>query len=235
MKNFVFDLYGTLVDIRTDEYSEQFKTKYLKDLKRYGSDGTFFEKYYEALSPFSGFDEPDIIPVLQSAINASGGGVTLAEAEDAALKFRKLSTHRLKLYPKVKRLLKTLKAGGAKLYLLSNAQAVFTVYELKKLGIFDLFDGIELSSDFGQKKPSPLFFNRLIEKYSLNIGETVFTGNDISCDIVPSKAAGMYAVYFKSAISPSADSLAEAQNIADFAVEGSFSAVAKRLVTLLYI
>ena len=231
MKNFIFDLYGTLVDISTDEHSPEFKKSYLKYLtKRFGADDSFFDKFFTALSSYKGFEEPDIVQVLHAAVTASGGKMTRAEAEEASLKFRKLSTHRLRLYRGVKRLLRALKKSGAKLYLLSNAQSIFTVYELKKLGICGYFDGIELSSDFGEKKPSPNFFKFITDKYSLDISETVFTGNDISCDIIPSKAQGMYAVYIKSAISPADDNLTQAQSIADFVTDGAFSIVAEHLV-----
>ena len=229
--NFVFDLYGTLVDIRTDEGSQKFKIKYSEYIsKKSGCDGTFFEKFFALLSTYTGFREPDIVKVLISAVEESGGKITEKAAEEAALKFRRLSTHRLRLYRGVKKLLKELKKRGAKLYLLSNAQAVFTNYELKKLGIYSYFDGIELSSDFGEKKPSPSFFKHITDKYALNVSETVFTGNDISCDIVPAKAAGMYAVYIKSSISPAGDDIAKARKIADYAVENSFSAVAGHLL-----
>lgn len=224
MKNFVFDLYGTLIDIRTDEQSQSFKTKYLEYLKKFGTDSTFFENFYTVLDKFSGCDEPDIVQVIRSAVKASGGDITEREAAEAALKIRKLSTHRLKLYCGVKRLLKELKRRGARLYLLSNAQAVFTVYELKKLGIYKYFDGIELSSDFGKSKPSPEFFAHVIEKYSLNPADTVYTGNDIRCDIIPSKGAGMYAVYIKSAISPAGDDLSKAKQLADFVTDNTASA-----------
>ena len=233
MKYYVFDLYGTLVDIRTDEYSQKFKEKYQKYLsKNYGADGTFFERFTESLNSFTGFTEPDIVHVLHGCVIASGGNMSEKEAEAAAVHFRKLSTHKLRLYRGARKLLKGLKSKGAKIYLLSNAQAAFTVPELKKLGIYGYFDGIELSSDFGEKKPSPSFFKHVIAKYGLDVSKTVYTGNDISSDIVPAKNAGMCAVYIKSGISPADDSLAEAGKIADFLYEGNFSAVAQRLLAL---
>lgn len=231
MKNFVFDLYGTLVDIRTDESSQKFKDKYLKYIKKFGADGTFFDNFFAMLAKFGESEEPDMSAVLRNAVEASGGSIAGLE-EEAMLKFRRLSTHKLKLYRGVEGLLSELKRRGAKLYLLSNAQAVFTVYELKKLGIYGCFDGIELSSDFGKKKPSPEFFDYLIKKYSLNPSETVFTGNDIFCDIEPSKKAGMYAVYINSAISPAEDTLADAKRKADFACD-SFCAAEKHLISLI--
>lgn len=233
MQNFVFDLYGTLVDIRTDEHSRKFKEKYSKYIsEQFGADGTFFDNFFATLSAYKDFEEPDIVRVLQSAVTQSGGSITQSGAKVAALRFRKLSTHRLKLYPGVKALLKTLKKRGAKLYLLSNAQAVFTLYELKKLKLYGYFDGIELSSDFGKKKPSPDFFKHILNKYSLNPAQTVYTGNDIACDIIPSKEEGMYAVYIKSAISPAGDELIKANSIADFATDSGFLAVAKHLIDI---
>ena len=224
MKIFVFDLYGTLVDIRTDESRQKFKNKYQKYLKKFGADNRFFENFYAVLAPFKDTDEPDIVQVIMQAISLSGGKISAEEGKTAALKFRRLSTRKLKLYKGVKGLLKELKEGGAKIYLLSNAQSAFTVYELKKLGIYGCFDGIELSSDFGKKKPSADFFAHLVEKYSLDVKQTVFTGNDIGCDIVPSKNAGMYAVYIKSDISPAGDKLSCARSLADFATDSVSSA-----------
>ena len=233
MKNFVFDLYGTLVDIRTDEYSQKFKEKYLKYLSEsYGADGTFFEKFTESLNSYKGFSEPDIVRILRGCVIASGGNMTEKEAEEAAMRFRKLSTHKLRLYRGARKLLKGLKARGAEIYLLSNAQAAFTLPELKKLGIYNFFDGIELSSDFGEKKPSPSFFKHVIAKYGLDVSQTVYTGNDISSDIVPAKNAGMYTVYIKSGISPADDSLAQASALSDYSFEGRFSAAAECLLAL---
>ncbi len=35
-QNYIFDLYGTLIDIRTDEYSKNFFKKYAKWLRKQG-------------------------------------------------------------------------------------------------------------------------------------------------------------------------------------------------------
>lgn len=232
MINFVFDLYGTLVDIRTDEYSQNFKNKFLKyATEKYGCNNTFFDEFDQILNTYTHFAEPNIVKAIHSAVLSSGGTITEEEAFKAALKFRKLSTHRLCLYRGAKALLKSLKRRGAKLYLLSNAQAAFTVYELKKLNIYSYFDGIQLSSDFGERKPSPNFFKHLISEYNLNVCQTVFIGNDINCDIVPAKSAGMCAVYIKSSISPASDSLAEGRQIADYAFE-NFADVKKLLLNI---
>ena len=59
--------------------------------------------------------------------------------------FRALSTEYVRLYANGRELLTALKEAGRGVYLLSNAQRIFTEYELKYLGIYDLFDGILIS------------------------------------------------------------------------------------------
>ena len=98
-----------------------------------------------------------------------------SDAAGAARYFRGKSRLNFKAYRGVRRLLKSLKDRGAKLYILSNAQACFTRGELEKLKFLRYFDGIELSSvarfqRFAQRSiPFPeigavkVFFNALSE------------------------------------------------------------------------
>ena len=49
--------------------------------------------------------------------------------------FRVMSTEYIKLYPGTKEMLKELKKAGKNVYLLSNAQRIFTAYEMRRLDI----------------------------------------------------------------------------------------------------
>ena len=49
-------------------------------------------------------------------------------------------------------MLLAIRAAGKRVWLLSNAQRVFTGPELQKLGIDDCFNGIYISSDYDCKK-----------------------------------------------------------------------------------
>lgn len=93
------------------------------------------------------------------------------------------------------------------------------------------FDGIELSSDFGKKKPSVQFFEHLLLKYSLDKNETLYVGNDLNADIRGAKRAGMKAAYIHSNLSPADDTLAQAKRLADF-VTDKFEALSEYLVRL---
>lgn len=110
--------------------------------------------------------------------------------------FRILSTDYVKLYDGVIDLLEALKKKGKKIYLLSNAQRIFTEYEMHTLGIAKYFDDIFISSTCGVKKPDSRFFQLLIDKYNLDITKSVMIGNDGISDIAGAKSVGLVSFIF---------------------------------------
>ena len=116
--------------------------------------------------------------------------------------FRIISRDYLRLYPGVSDFLHALKAAGKGVYLLSNAQRMFTEPEMRVLGIIDSFDGIFYSSDIGVKKPSPDFMEQLLDQYHLDRKKSIMIGNDISCDVGVANACQMDSLYIHSNISP---------------------------------
>lgn len=221
MKSFIFDIYGTLVDIRTDEDSETFRGAFQRYFRQVCEKEIDFWGPYEQLIRLceQPYGEIDFIAIVKNI--AADGGVNLSDekAWEVAAHFRELSRSRLLTYPGVPTMLAEIHRRGGKLYILSNAQASFTLKELEELKIKQYFDGIELSSDFGEKKPSPAFFRHILNKYALDPSECIYIGNDFACDILSSKAAGMKAAYIRSNISPAEDDLARAAETADFATD----------------
>lgn len=120
--------------------------------------------------------------------------------------FRALTTEYICLYPGVKDMLERLRKSGKGVYLLSNAQKIFTEYELHMLEIVQYFDGIMISSEYGVKKPDIRFFEILLDTYCLDPRESIMIGNDALCDIEGAKQAGMDTCYIHSNISPPGDS-----------------------------
>lgn len=208
-KNVLFDLYGTLVDIHTDEHSEEFWNSLIDTVREKTSlsakelKGQFFleidiqEKRRKEEHPNIEYAEIDILCVFKKMFS----GCTYSELLDISNEFRRLSRKYIQVYPGVFDLLEELKAKGRKIYLLSNAQRVFTAKELIDCRLNDFFDGIVLSSDEGCKKPDKLFFNTLIERYELNKNETVMVGNDAYADIKGAYDAGIDSVYLESNLS----------------------------------
>jgi ribonucleotide monophosphatase NagD (HAD superfamily) len=80
-----------------------------------------------------------------------------------------------------------LQEAGKKIYLLSNAQRIFTEYEMHTMDIVKYFDGILISSDYQTKKPDKRFFDILVEKYGIHPDKTLFVGNDSRTDIAGAK------------------------------------------------
>lgn len=220
MKNFIFDLYGTLADIGTDEWSDAFRNRFSDECAAFFGTADFWGEYARLLREAEETDperEPDVCHIFRQI--AQIGGVTFdgggEQTAYIASRFRELSRHRLAVYPQVPEMLADLRRSGARLYILSNAQHCFTVPEIRSLGLDRTVDGIELSSDFGFKKPSPKFFCHILEKYGLRREESVYIGNDLAADIVGANRVGLTSVYIKTDISPETDSLVRAAELAD--------------------
>ena len=112
--------------------------------------------------------------------------------------FRVLSRHRMKLYQAVPELLQHLRDSGKGVFMLLNAQAVFTTPEIEQLDLAKYFDDIFLSSDVGVKKPESTFFEKLLQKHSLDPAKTVMVGNDFYADMGIAVACGTAGAHINS-------------------------------------
>ena len=217
--NFVFDLYGTLIEMRTDEEELPFWQKMTELYAVYGADYTAagLRKAYKRLCKEeerkliaeTGCCIPEIklekvfARLLTEAKHTHKTAHTFGKGTDEiayyiANSFRVLSRHRMKLYPAVPELLQHLHDSGKGVYMLSNAQAVFTTPEIEQLDLAKYFDDIFLSSDIGVKKPEPQFFEKLIRKHSLDPAKTVMVGNDFYADMGIALACGTAGAHINS-------------------------------------
>ena len=210
-QNYLFDLYGTLVDIHTDEQDQKLweKMAFL-----YGYYGAMYEpqelrKEYERLCKKEAQEitnvsvpEIDIIKVFRQMYEQKGVQVSLDTIVLTGQMFRITSMEYVKLYDGVIQLLEGLKAKGKKVYLVSNAQRIFTYHEMKYLDILKYFDGITYSSDVAVAKPDVKIYEEVLEKYNLKKEESIMIGNDPTADVLGSKAAGLDSLYIHSNISP---------------------------------
>ena len=90
----------------------------------------------------------------------------------------------------------TLRALGKKVYLLSNAQRVFTEYEMRYLDIEHFFDVVVLSDDIGVNKPDRRIFDHALKKAGAKAETSVIIGDNPDTDIAGAIAAGWNAIYF---------------------------------------
>ena len=216
----IFDLYGTLVDIRTDENKEELWEKLSLFYAFYGAFYTPEElaRSYKRLTGemTAGHEElrrdsheafPDIRieEVFRALFEEKGIAPDEPLVRHAGQFFRILSMEFIRLYDGTEEMLSAVKESGRKIYLLSNAQRIFTEYEMNALGITKYFDGIFISSDEGCKKPDLKFFRKLIDTCGIDPERAVMVGNDGICDIEGAKRAGLGTVYVHSDISPAED------------------------------
>ena len=221
---YVFDLYGTLVDIHTDE--EQMEV-WEKLSLFYGYYGAFYNamelkdaygelvkgkeknlkstlekdpKYSHEASP-----EIEITEVFLELFREKGVEAEETLAVHAGQFFRVLTTEYVRLYEGTTEMLLHLRKAGKKIYLLSNAQRIFTEYEMRSLNLVKYFDGILISSDYKTKKPDKRFFDILLDKYEIDPKKALFVGNDSRSDIAGAQGVGMDTFYIKSNISPQGD------------------------------
>lgn len=198
--NFLFDLYGTLADIHTNEEKKELWDGCAALLGE--SDGeSIREEYYSLCKRYEDakehrFVEFDLLSVFEKMLEARG--LPMEKAPELARSFRILSREKLTLFPCVHDMLTELKRRGAGVYLVSNAQACFTKDELDELGISACFDGILISSDAGIKKPHREIFDIAAQRFGIELKDCIYVGNDLHDDILGASGAGLDSVYIET-------------------------------------
>jgi putative hydrolase of the HAD superfamily len=222
MTAILFDLYGTLIDIYTNENKDDFWIKFSKYSKKYKKYNPIElkNKYLETCAKYQNEkEEIDIKDVFKEMFSIDG-----EKLNKLCIKFRKLSTGYINCYSGAKKLLAKLKENNYKIYVLSNAQEAFTMPELEKLGILECFDGIAISSKYGIKKPNKEFFEQAINDFNINGPDIIMIGNDYHCDIKPAKELGLKTIFIETNLTPITP---EKKNVYGFDGEFIFSLIEK--------
>lgn len=239
--NYVFDFYGTLVDVRTDENKPEL-WRFMADF--YGAWGCMAgseelrrafwrmdaEERAEARRRPGAPEHPEIRIervflrlLLESPARPCGmrmGGKTvdewrrrfarkpeavLAALEDgdwvaaAANAFRIHSRDWLRLYPDTLPVLRELAGRGKRLFLLTNAQGVFTRPEIAAMGLDAFFPAPRISSEAGMMKPQKEFLGKLLREEGLEAGETAFVGNEMRSDMALALRCGVQGIFLNTA------------------------------------
>jgi len=209
----IFDLYGTLVDIHTEENNLVWE----KTALYFGFYGAYyatqelqaaFKSELQAREAKAGqsyecFPDIPFEQIMATLFRAKG----IEENADAlginaAQLFRISSIEYINLYPGALDALAALRQKGCRLWLLSNAQRVFTAFELRHLGLGEQLDGIYISSDYRCRKPDTRFYQALIDEQGLDIKNCLMIGNDRQTDIAGAKALGMATLYMHTNLTP---------------------------------
>lgn len=216
--NYIFDLYGTLIDIRSDEHCDATWEKWFDWLDRRGvkhpSISQFRDEFFEgdarcrreALASW-GFECPeiDVVPIYQELFTKYGNGLEFTNtvfATEAGYAFRTASREYMRLFPQVTGLLEHLRRTNKHAFILSNAQSSYTWPEICFFGLQNMVDDVLMSSDYRCMKPDRAFFDILLEKYDMDRSRTLMLGDSLKSDIAGADKAGIDSVHLADENSP---------------------------------
>ena len=241
--NYVFDFYGTLVDVHTDEnkpslwrFMADFYAAYGCLLDADDLRGAFWRidaQEREEARRRSGLEHAEIriervvlrllleSPARPSGIPLAGRPVgdwrrRYASAPESVLgalldgdwaaaianAFRIHSRDWLRPYPDTHPVLRELARRGKRLYLLSNAQGVFTRPEITVTGLATFFPAPRISSEAGMMKPQREFLDALLRDEGLDPRDTAFVGNEMRSDMALALRCGVQGIYLNTAGTP---------------------------------
>jgi putative hydrolase of the HAD superfamily len=204
IKAIFFDLYGTLIDIRTDEQDPwvyAILSRYLQyhlvqvgaeELKEvyFGEIEQQFRKSREV------YPEVDVYKILSIIMNKYGNRwYPKSVIGDTAMLFRSLAMRRFGLFPYLFETLTQLEKQS-EIAIISDAQWVFAEPEIEILGLDRFFQHKILSSHFGFKKPDVRLFQTAMKKLRVKPEESLYIGDNLRKDLIGAKKSGMQFIFF---------------------------------------
>jgi putative hydrolase of the HAD superfamily len=213
VKGIIFDINGTLTDIRTNEWHDDVY-RVISNLLSYQGisldPNVVKELYFQIMKEQRSacgerYPEFDAASIFRQIIRQHSTDYTrclppgkleqlpilLAEAHRAASLFR------LQLYPGVMDTLWQLRPKYH-LAVVSDAQTAYAIAELNAVTLSDHFDPIIISGSFGYRKPDERIFTSALTAMKMKPSEVLFVGNDMYRDIYGAQRLGMKTVFFKS-------------------------------------
>lgn len=200
----LFDLYNTLIEIRTDEGRDEVWEKLARFLRyrRLDADPANMRDTY--LSRVENFKndcpeehaEVDVVEIFRQMLNEMGYRQNNSSfPEEVAQLFRSLSIVRFAPFPETFLCLEALHKRF-KLGLVSDAQRPFFDPEVAMTHLHRFIEetAMIVSADHGYRKPDPRLFERALERLGTPADRTVYIGDDVARDICGAKNAGMGAI-----------------------------------------
>jgi putative hydrolase of the HAD superfamily len=213
VKGIIFDINGTLSDIRTNEWHDDVY-RVISNLLSY--QGISLDPnavkylYFETMKKqraACGARHPefDAVGIFREIVTQHSTNFTralpaekleqlprlLAEAHRAASRFQ------LQPYPGVGETIRQLQPKYH-LAIISDGQTAYAVPELNAVGLAAYFDPIIISGDFGYRKPDDRLFTAALTSMKMDPSEILFVGNDMYRDVYGAQGLGMKTVFFKS-------------------------------------
>ena len=208
IKGILFDLYGTLIDIETDESMEEIYrviAHYLTYQGIYLHRWEVWDRYYQVMKQQKegrGEEYPEIeVEAIWDTFLAQEGLDSGPPRRNLtrilAQLYRAISRKRLQLYPEVKRVLDELRPRY-RMALVSDAQPCFALPEIKTVGLDGYFNPIIISAFYGFRKPDRRLIEISLDIMKLIPAEVICVGNDMYRDIYGARQLGIKTIFFDS-------------------------------------
>ncbi|MDD5170047.1 MAG: HAD family hydrolase [Syntrophales bacterium] len=208
IKGILFDLYGTLIDIETDESLDGIYRSIAHYLTYHGVYLHRWEvrdRYYQIMKQQKekrGEEYPEIdVEAIWTELLKQEGVKGSHERRKLSLIlaqiYRGISRNRLQLYPDVKKVLDTLRPTYP-MALVSDAQPCYALPEIKAVGLEGYFDPIVISAPHGFRKPDKRLMEQALDAMKLPPSEVIHVGNDMYRDIYGAKRLGIKTIFVDS-------------------------------------
>ncbi len=200
-----FDLYGTLINIKTDEgdmSTYEALSRYLSYHFVFISSESLKKIYFEKVQQHlvqsrEPFPEVDVYKIFFDIMHSYGTKKYSKNIViDISMLFRSLTIRRFEAFEGIYDVLGEI-SHKYKTALISDAQWVFTEPEMAILGIDRFFKCRLFSSRYGFKKPDKRLFNIAMKKTGVRPEESIYIGDNPIRDMVGSKMAGMKFLLFR--------------------------------------
>lgn len=109
--------------------------------------------------------------------------------------YRDTKINNIKNYQGLKEILRSLRANGMKIAVLTDANRKNARERLSRLEVTDLIDVLVTHDDTGKKKPDLEPFRHTMELLGMDAAEIAMVGDSPTRDIAPSKAMGFLTIY----------------------------------------
>jgi putative hydrolase of the HAD superfamily len=208
IKGILFDLYGTLIDIETDESMEEIYRGIAHFLTYQGVSLHRWEvrdRYYQIMKRQKEeggeeYPEIDVEAIWNAFLEQEGIKADPSRRDLARILaqiYRGISRKRLQLYPEVKRVLDDLQPRY-RMALVSDAQPGYALPEMKAVGLDGYFDPIIISTYYGFRKPDARLFTKPLDILKLTPAEVICVGNDMYRDIYGASRLGIKTIFVDS-------------------------------------
>jgi len=194
----LFDIYGTLVDIHTNEHRDDTfdsLSRFLEYRRAFIPGRELKELYFDQINQQIArsrerYPEVDVIRAFAHVLRERGRVNDRYLTMITTQLYRSLCRERMRLFDDSFWTLNEFRKQY-RLGIVSDAQRLFCKPELRTLRLENFFDVVVISSDYGFRKPDPRLFHIALAALDVPAFEAAYVGNKYETDLLGAKETGL--------------------------------------------